>query len=315
MSVLDGPRRERRRVVVGGRRHHARLDGDELVLDDGRRVPEAAAAYAPPVDAATVVCVHLNYRSRAAELGRDLEGGHPTYFLKPATTLNAHRGELVRPADCRLLNYEGEVAAVVGRPMRRVAADDVWDHLAGFCVANDVGAHDFRDTDAGSMLRVKGQDGFCPLGPALVSGVDVRASTLRTFVNGTLVQEAPLAEMTWGIDVLLADVTRHVTLLPGDIVLTGTPWHSRPVFPGDTVEVDVEGLGRLANTVVEGPAPAEGAGFPATVGKAGLGVALGSDYRRLRAEGVTPSPEAYAARRHDLIVANMASGPPPARGR
>jgi 5-oxopent-3-ene-1,2,5-tricarboxylate decarboxylase/2-hydroxyhepta-2,4-diene-1,7-dioate isomerase len=317
VSVLDGPRRERRRVVVGGRLHQALVDGDDLVLDDGRRVPEAEATYAPPVDPTTIVCVHLNYRSRAIELGRDLDDAHPTYFLKPATALNAHWGELVRPADCGLLNYEGEVAAVVGRPMRRVAADDVWDHLAGFCAANDAGVHDFRDTDAGSMLRVKGQDGFCPLGPGLVSGVDVRRSTIRTFVNGSVVQQAPLAEMTWGIDELLADITRHVSLRPGDVVLTGTPWHSRPMYPGDTVEVEVEGVGRLANTVVEGPAPADGRGFPATVTKTSLAVALGSDYRRLRSEGITPSPEVYEARRRDLIASNMAAGPspPPPRDR
>jgi 5-oxopent-3-ene-1,2,5-tricarboxylate decarboxylase/2-hydroxyhepta-2,4-diene-1,7-dioate isomerase len=290
--------------------HEARLDGDELALDDGRRLAEGEATYAPPVEPATIVCVHLNYRSRAEELGRDLEGTHPTYFLKPPTTVNAHRGELVRPADCQLLNYEGEIAAVVGRPMRRVAADDVWDHLAGFCPANDAGLHDFRDTDAGSMLRVKGQDGFCPLGPGLVSGVDIRAATLRTFVNGTLVQEAPVAEMTWGIDELLADITRHVTLRPGDVVLTGTPWHSRPVFPGDTVEVEVEGVGRLRNRVVEAPAPDDAPGFPATVTKTSLAVALGSDYRRLKAEGLTPSADAYRARREQLVASNMRTGVP-----
>jgi 5-oxopent-3-ene-1,2,5-tricarboxylate decarboxylase/2-hydroxyhepta-2,4-diene-1,7-dioate isomerase len=323
MSVLDGPRRERRRVVVGGRVHHARpVDEDtdgagagassaELELDDGRRIPEAAAIYAPPVTPATIVCVHLNLRSRAVELGRDLDGSHPTYFLKPAGTAAGHRGELVRPADCRLLNYEGELAAVVGRPMRRVAPDDVWDHLAGFSVANDVGAHDFRDTDSGSMLRVKGQDGFCPLGPGLVRGVDVRRSTLRTYVNGTLVQDASLEEMTWGVDDLLADVTRHVTLQPGDVVLTGTPWHSRPVFPGDEVTVEVSGVGRLTSTVVPAPAPDDRRGFPATVTKTSLAVALGSDYRRLRSEGVTPSAEAYLERREALIAANMATGPTP----
>jgi 5-oxopent-3-ene-1,2,5-tricarboxylate decarboxylase/2-hydroxyhepta-2,4-diene-1,7-dioate isomerase len=336
VRVLDGPRREVRRVVVGGRVHQARPAGDdlsdaggpgdpdagtgdpaELVLDDGRRIPEATATYAPPVTPTTIVCVHLNHRSRAVELGRDLDDAQPTYFLKPAGTVGAHRGELVRPADCRLLNYEGELAAVVGRPMRRVAPEDVWDHLAGFCVANDVGAHDFRDTDAGSMLRVKGQDGFCPLGPGLVAGVDVRRSTLRTYVNGTRVQDAPLTEMTWGVDDLLADVTRHVTLQPGDVVLTGTPWHSRPVFPGDVVEVEVTGVGRLASTVVEGPAPEDRRGFPATVTKVSLAVALGSDYRRLRSEGITPTPDAYRERRDQLIAANMAAGPvpPPERAR
>ena len=137
MSVLDGPRREVRRVVHKGRAHHCRPDADVLVLEDGTTIDEASAMYVSPVDARTIVCVHLNYVSRAVEFGRELEGDHPTYFVKPASTLNGHRGELVRPADCELLNYEGEVAAVVGRPMRRVRADDVWDHLAGFCPAND----------------------------------------------------------------------------------------------------------------------------------------------------------------------------------
>jgi 5-oxopent-3-ene-1,2,5-tricarboxylate decarboxylase/2-hydroxyhepta-2,4-diene-1,7-dioate isomerase len=313
MSVLDGPRREVRRVVHGGRVHLCRVDGDDLVLDDGRRIAESGAAYAPPVTPATIVCVHLNYRSRAGEFGVELAESHPTYFTKPAMSINSHRGEVVRPADCQLLNYEGEIAAVVGRPMRCVRPDDVWDHLAGFACANDLGAHDFRDTDAGSMLRVKGQDGFCPLGPGLVSGVDIRRSTLRTFVNGTKVQEGAVSEMVWGIEELFADLTRHLTLRAGDVVLTGTPWHSRPVFPGDTVDVEVDGLGRLSNTVVEAPAAPSGRGFPATVTRTSLGVALGSDYRALKQDRDTPTAEQYHAARADLIARNMASGPPQAR--
>jgi 5-oxopent-3-ene-1,2,5-tricarboxylate decarboxylase/2-hydroxyhepta-2,4-diene-1,7-dioate isomerase len=305
MSVLDGPKREMRRVVHKGRVHHCQPEADALVLEDGTKIDEASAVYVAPVDARTIVCVHLNYLSRATEFGRELEGDHPTYFVKPASTLNGHRGELVRPADCELLNYEGEIAAVVGRPMRRVRADDVWDHLAGFCPANDAGLHDFRDTDSGSMLRVKGQDGFCPLGPGLVSGVDVRESTLRTFVNGVMVQHAPVSEMVWGIDALLEDITRHVTLLPGDVLLTGTPANSRPVFPGDVVEVEVDGLGRLSSTVVDGPAVPAGQGFPATVTKTSLGVALGADYRRLKSSGADPSAKAYFEQRDELIPLNV----------
>ncbi len=309
MSVLEGPRRELRRVVVGGRVQTARVQGPQLILDDGRSIDEASAVYAPPVEPNTILCVHLNYRSRAIEFGRALEGDHPTYFVKPRGTLNAHRGELVRAGDCKLLNYEGEIAAVVGRPMRRVRAEDVWDHLLGFTCANDVGAHDFRDTDSGSMLRVKGQDGFCPLGPSLVSGIDIRNSVLRTFVNGAKVQEGAVSEMVWGIDVLLADLTRHLTLQPGDVVLTGTPWHSRPIFPGDLVEVEVDGIGRLSNRVVEGPAPESRHGFPATVTKTSLGVALGSDYQALKKPGETPTPEQYQRAREELIARNMERGP------
>jgi 5-oxopent-3-ene-1,2,5-tricarboxylate decarboxylase / 2-hydroxyhepta-2,4-diene-1,7-dioate isomerase len=309
MSVLDGPRKELRRVVHGGRVHACTLVGDELCLDDGRRIPEADATYAAPVEPRTIVCVHLNYRSRAIEFDRALEGEQPTYFMKPASALNAHRGELVRPADCQLLNYEGEIAAVVGRSMRRVRPDEVWDHLAGFACANDVGAHDFRDTDAGSMLRVKGQDGFCPIGPSLVSGVDIRESMLRTYVNGQMVQQGAVREMVWGIDLLLADLSRHITLHPGDVVLTGTPWHSRPIFPGDRVEVEVDGLGRLTNTVVEGPAPDVAVGFPATVTKTSLGVALGSDYHLLKQPGQPPTADSYREARQALIARNMAEGP------
>src|SRR5262245_11079268 len=107
MSVLDGPRRELRRVSVAGRIHSCQLDGEELVRDDGRRIREVEAHYVAPVEPRTIVCVHLNFRSRAVEFGRDLEQGHPTYFLKPSSSANAHRGTVVRPDDCQLLNYEG----------------------------------------------------------------------------------------------------------------------------------------------------------------------------------------------------------------
>jgi 5-oxopent-3-ene-1,2,5-tricarboxylate decarboxylase/2-hydroxyhepta-2,4-diene-1,7-dioate isomerase len=194
--------------------------------------------------------------------------------------------------------------------MHRIRPEDTWDHLAGFTCANDVGAHDFRDTDAGSMLRVKGQDGFCPLGPGLVRGVDVRQSVLRTFVNGKKVQEGAVSDMVWGIDELFADLSRHLTLLPGDVVLTGTPWHSRPIFPGDQVEVDIEGIGRLSNVVVEAPAPENFRGFPATASKTSLAVALGSDYRMLKKDGNPPTVEQYRAARAELTAKNIASGPP-----
>jgi 5-oxopent-3-ene-1,2,5-tricarboxylate decarboxylase / 2-hydroxyhepta-2,4-diene-1,7-dioate isomerase len=310
MSVLDGPRKELRRVRLDGRTLECRFEGEHLVLSDGRSIPEAEAVYAPPVEPTTIVCVHLNYRSRAVEFGLELEGRHPTYFLKPTSAINVHRGALVRPADCGLMNYEGEIAAVVGRGMRGVKPDDVWDHLLGFTCANDVGVHDFRDTDAGSMLRVKGQDGFCPLGPGLVSGIDIRRSMLQTFVNGQKVQAGAVSEMVWGIDELIADISRHITLRPGDVVLTGTPWHSRPIFPDDRVEVEVSGIGRLSNRVVEGPAPENRRGFPATITKTSLGVALGSDYHALKHGQTPPTPEQYRDARTELIARNMASGPP-----
>ncbi len=253
-------------------------DGGELLLANGRRIDEAGATYLPPCDPTKILCIHLNYDSRRVEF-RAPELDTPTYFQKPLTALNSHRGTLYRPADCQLLNYEGEIAAVVGRPMRDVAPGDVWEHLAGFAPANDVGSHDFRETDAGSMLRVKGQDGFCPIGPGLVAGVDIRESTLRTYINGSVVQEDPVRNMTFGIDYILADLCRYITLLPGDIVLTGTPANSRPMQLGDVVEVEVTGVGRLSNVVAECPAPVNRVGhLPRQDTEGILRVAYGGDW-------------------------------------
>ncbi|MFM8531511.1 MAG: fumarylacetoacetate hydrolase family protein, partial [Ilumatobacteraceae bacterium] len=221
-------------------------------------------------------CLHRRDETRGIAGNRDW-----SLFVQWATYRadQTHRGNIFRPADCTLLNYEGEIAAVVGKPMRDVASDDVWDHLAGFAPANDVGAHDFRDTDAGSMLRVKGQDGFCPIGPGLVSGVDIRQSVLRTYLNGKVVQEDPVANMLFGIGYQLADLCRYITLLPGDIVLTGTPANSRPMKNGDVVEVEVTGIGRLTNTVVEVPAPRNNTGHaPRHNTESILRVAQGGDW-------------------------------------
>jgi len=278
VSALDGPRVESRRILVGGVPVWVSVDGELLRLPDGRSVREADAIYLAPCDPTKILCVHLNYDSRRVEF-RAPPLTTPTYFQKPVSALNAHRGLLLRPQGCEFLNYEGEIAAIVGRPMRNVLPEDVWHHLAGFAPANDVGCQDFRDTDAGSMLRVKGMDGFCPIGPGIVRGVDVRKSTVRTYVNGKVVQEGPVSDMNFGIDYLVADLCRHITLVPGDVVLTGTPANSRPLALGDLVEVEVTGLGRLANSVAEIAAPAAKVGHEPTQSENVLRVALGSDYR------------------------------------
>ncbi|MEP3224731.1 MAG: fumarylacetoacetate hydrolase family protein [Parasphingorhabdus sp.] len=277
MSVLDGPRAEWRRILYEGTPQWVRPEDDQLLLGDGRNLAEKDAVYLPPCDPTKIICIHLNYDSRRLEF-RAPELVTPTYFQKPLTTLNSHRGVLSRPADCQYLNYEGEVGVIVGKPMRNVSPDDVWDHIAGFAPVNDVGAQDFRDTDAGSMLRVKGQDGFCPIGPGIVSGVDIRKQTLRTYINGEVVQEGALEEMTFDIPYILADLCRHITLLPGDLILSGTPANSRPMNIGDVVEVEVTGVGRLSNTVQEIPAPAHDVGHGPTDTDAVTRVALGGDW-------------------------------------
>jgi 5-oxopent-3-ene-1,2,5-tricarboxylate decarboxylase/2-hydroxyhepta-2,4-diene-1,7-dioate isomerase len=256
-----------------------RPDRDRLLLGDGRHIADSEAVYLPPCDPTKILCIHLNYDSRRVEFKAPMLET-PTYFQKPCTALNSHRGVLCRPAGHKYLNYEGEVGVIVGKPMRNISREDTWDYIAGFAPANDVGCQDYRDTDAGSMLRVKGQDGFCPIGPGIVSGVDIRKSTLRTYINGNTVQEGAISEMLFPIDYILADLSRFITLLPGDIILSGTPKNSRPMNVGDLVEVEVSGLGRLSNKVVEAPAPVHKVGDQPTDTDSVRRVALGSDWVR-----------------------------------
>ena len=161
MNVLEGPRRERRRILHQGSAYWCTpIEGGMLLLDDGREIPEADVGYLAPCEPSKIICVHLSFRSRGIE-SRNMEQPTetPTYFMKPVTALNVHRGEIVKPADCQYLNYEGEFAAIIGKVTRNITPDAAWDHIAGFAPALDMGLHDFRDTDAGSMLRVKGSDG------------------------------------------------------------------------------------------------------------------------------------------------------------
>lgn len=245
---------EYRRILLDGAAVEVVREGEVLRAADGREIAVAEAIHLPPVTPTKVIAVHLNYRSRVEEFGTTLPPA-PTYFQKPLSALNAHNGAVVRPQGCKWLNYEGEIAIVIGRTARNVSPKEAGGYIAGYTVANDYGLHDFRDTDAGSMLRVKGSDTLCPLGPGFVDDWDFRGKTLRTLVNGEVKQEASTDEMEWDMHYLVADIARTITLYPGDVLLSGTPANSRTVHPGDVVEVDVEGLGRLTNRIVTGPTP------------------------------------------------------------
>jgi len=269
---------EYRRILLDGAVVQVATEGADLVAADGRRVAAADAVHLPPCTPTKIVAVHLNHRSRVEEFGARLPAA-PTYFHKPVSALVGHGGAVVRPAGCRYLNYEGEVAIVIGRPCRGVNPERAGDYIAGYTIGNDFGLHDFRDTDAGSMLRVKGSDTMAPLGPGLVTGWDFRGKRLRTYVNGDLAQDGSTDEMTWDMHYLVADIARTITLLPGDVLLSGTPANSRPVQPGDVVAVEVEGLGRLVNHVVTGPLgiPAEFGAQP-TASEEVVSTALGGDW-------------------------------------
>ena len=263
------------RVDVTGSPQWGTLRGERVVLDDGRELAAADTTFLAPVEPTKIIATHLTYRSRVEEYAAVVPP-EPSYFMKPPSTLNGHGGALRRPHGTRFLNYEGEVAAVIGRRMHGVPESEVLAHVAGYAPANDVGLHDFRHADRGSMLRVKGQDGFCPIGPALTpaTGFDPTDFRIRTFLNGAVVQEGTAADLIWPIAYLLADLNRLITLEPGDVVLTGTPANSRPMQPGDTVAVEVSGLGRLENHVVDWDVDLTGPGEQPQVSAQTLHVAL-----------------------------------------
>jgi 5-oxopent-3-ene-1,2,5-tricarboxylate decarboxylase / 2-hydroxyhepta-2,4-diene-1,7-dioate isomerase len=269
---------EFRRILLDGYPTDVVLEGDSLVARDGRRVEARVATHLPPVLPTKIICCHLNHISRVREFGVQLPPA-PTYFHKPITALNAHGGAVVRPSNCHYLNFEGEVAIVIGRTARNIAYADAVHYIAGYTIANDFGLHDFRDTDAGSMLRVKGADTLCPIGPGVVTDWDFKNKRMLTLVGDDVRQDGSTDEMAWDMHYLVADIARLITLVPGDIILSGTPAVSRPVQPGDVVSVEVEGLGTLTNHIVEGPTPvSDEIGAQPTATEEVLSTALGAEW-------------------------------------
>ncbi|MFI7100605.1 fumarylacetoacetate hydrolase family protein [Streptomyces sp. NPDC050161] len=203
-----------------------------------------------------IIAVHLNYPSRAKERGRT--PSQPSYFLKPPSSLAGTGDAIVRPHGCELLVFEGEIALVIGERAQRVAPDDGWSHVRWVTAANDAGLYDLRHADRGSNLRAKGSDGFTPIGPRLLDArrLDPAALRLRTWVNGDAVQDDTTDTLLFPFGQLVADLSRLVTLEPGDVLLTGTPAGASVVAPGDVVEVEVSdgstSTGRLRNRVAAG---------------------------------------------------------------
>ena len=282
---------EFRRILLDGYPTQVTRDGDHLVAGDGRRVAIADAVHLPPVEPTKIIAVHLNYDSRTKEFMTKLPAA-PTYFQKPITALNSHNAAVVRPMGCKWLNYEGEIVIVIGKTCRNISPAEAGEYIAGYTIGNDYGLHDFRDTDAGSMLRVKGSDTLAPIGPGVVTDWNFKNKTIRTLVNGVVKQEDNTDNMEWDMHYLVADIARTITLVPGDILFSGTPAFSRPVQPGDIVEVEVEGLGKLTNHIVEGPTPIRtDVGAQPTESEEVISTAMGGDweFRGIR----TPSKDLY----------------------
>lgn len=285
---------EFRRILLDGFATQVRKVGNSLVAADGREVAIADAIHLPPSEPSKILAVHLNYQSRTDEFMTKLPAA-PTYFHKPITALNSHLGHVVRPERCKWLNYEGEIVIIIGRTCKNISPSEAKDYIAGYSIGNDFGLHDFRDTDAGSMLRVKGSDTLSPVGPGIVTDWDFHNKFIRTYVNGVLKQDDNTSNMEWDMNYLVADLARTITLVPGDMIFSGTPANSRPVKPGDVVEVEVEGLGRLSNLVVHGPAPIrDEVGAQPTESEEVVSTAMGGDweFRGIR----TPSKDLYPSR-------------------
>lgn len=214
----------------------------------GERVPLAdVVLLAPVIPRSKVVCIGKNYHDHAAEMGGEAPA-EPLMFLKPNTSVVGPDDVIVRPTSLSShTDYEGELAVVIGRIAKNVPAERASDYIFGYTVANDITARDLQRTD-GQWSRAKGFDTFCPVGPVIETDLDLDAARITTRVNGEVRQQGPVSDMIHGIGALVAYASAVFTLLPGDLILTGTPAGVGPFEAGDTVEVEVSGIGILRNT-------------------------------------------------------------------
>jgi 2-keto-4-pentenoate hydratase/2-oxohepta-3-ene-1,7-dioic acid hydratase in catechol pathway len=202
----------------------------------------------PPVEPSKIVCVGRNYREHAAELGNEVPK-EPLIFLKPPSSIIGPDEPIVLTPLSQRVDFEGELAVIIGRRCSQLtAAADVAPYILGYTCLNDVTARDLQKADV-QFTRAKGFDTFCPVGPVIETDLDLRKAALQTFVNGQRKQSAPLTDMIFPVDVIIRWVSRMMTLLPGDIISTGTPSGVGPLRAGDVVEVVISGVATLRNPV------------------------------------------------------------------
>jgi len=215
--------------------------GERVALDDARLL-------APVIPRSKVIGIGRNYAEHAAELGNEVPA-EPLVFLKPNTSVVGPGDPVVLPSASTNVHYEGELAVVIGRVCRDVPRERVGEVVLGYTCANDVTARDLQKSD-GQWWRAKGYDSFCPLGPWLATGLDASDLRLVTRLDGETVQDGRTSQMIYDVPALVEFVSAAMTLLPGDVLLTGTPAGVGPMTPGSRVEVEIEGIGVLANTAV-----------------------------------------------------------------
>jgi 5-oxopent-3-ene-1,2,5-tricarboxylate decarboxylase / 2-hydroxyhepta-2,4-diene-1,7-dioate isomerase len=247
----------RARVAYSGAIHEAMPNSDRtasikaLRLADGRAVAENEVIWLPPVAVGTVIALGLNYADHAKELAFKAQD-EPLAFLKSAGSIIGHRGETRRPEGVAFMHYECELAVIVGRRAKNIPRASAMGYIAGYTIANDYAVRDYLENWYRPNLRVKNRDGCTVLGPWLVdaAAIDPTNLELRTFVNGELKQQGNTRDLIFDIPFLIEYLSAFMTLSPGDVILTGTPDGIANVMPGDEVVCEIDGLGRLTNSIV-----------------------------------------------------------------
>lgn len=242
----------RARIFHEGRAVWAEALEDRLVLPDGRDVPIDKAHWLPPVTpGATIFALGLNYADHNAELGFKAKEP-PLVFLKGPNTLVGHHGTTPRPADANQMHPECELVAVIGRSGKRIRRSDALDHVAGYTIACDYAIREYLENYYRPNLRVKNRDAATPLGPWIVDAADIpdpQALAIRTTVNGAVVQSGSTGDMILDVAGLIEYLSETATLMPGDMILTGTPQGLHFVAPGDQVICEIERIGALVNRI------------------------------------------------------------------
>ncbi len=245
------------RYEQGGVARLGLVDGDEVraaggelfgELLPGERVgPLDDLRLLPPVVPSKIVAVGLNYADHVAESGT-ARPELPVIFLKPPSSLLGHGGTILLPPGADPVDYEAELAVVIGRRARQVPEAEAYDYILGLTCANDVSARNYQRQD-GQWVRAKGFDTFCPLGPAISTGLRADELRIEARLNGEVKQSSSTAQLLFGVPYLVHFISSVMTLLPGDLILTGTPAGVGPLVPGDRIEIEIEGVGTLVNGV------------------------------------------------------------------
>ncbi len=235
------------RIVRGGTVLDAHVDGEWITTADARRLPLSEVTFAPPCEPTKIICVGFNYRDHAAELKAEIPK-EPLLFLKPPSAVLAHQAPIPYPRHTRQLEYEGELAVIVGRRARDVPRDRALDVVWGYTIFNDVTARDVQQVEK-QWVRAKAFDGSAPLGPWIVSPLDPRALDLTVRVNGAVRQAGNTRDMIFDVPALIEAISAIMTLERGDVIATGTPRGVGRLAVGDVVEIEIAGIGVLRNTV------------------------------------------------------------------